>query len=562
MFDFRRRSVFLSTVAIVAGFAGSAAVAQGLGNLRGPAEFPPASYTGNQYVDSRGCVFIRAGVGGNVNWVARVSPQRRQLCGFEPTQITGAAVAAAPMANVPNPLDGPVSGSGRTQAPAQTASAPAPAPAAPVATPAPAPQVAAAPAVANPLVSAPAAAAPRQVASPSPRVISAPAPEPAPPQITRAQVCENRTGVQPGFISSRTGQPIDCGGAAPAPQVAQVAAPAQVQAPQQGITRAQACADTALTGRPYIGAQTGLPVRCGPQTQRINPVTGGGTQVAAVSPSAAQATAVQPNTSFTAPQRPYSNPLDAAPGSFGAVTQRPQTAGRSLTPYSNPLDGAPGSTFAPDPAARGAYVSPCANGVATASNLPVRCGPQVQSPSGGSASVTRARTATSGLGQALNLNPPPYSNPTYAVANPQPPQGYEPVWDDGRLNANRGLPSTQPMVRYASQPRQQQAVQVEQPRVSTRAAAPQSTSQAAPRPAEQISGHRYVQVGNFTTRDQAQSVAQALRAQGLPMRVGVYQQNGQEMRIVLAGPFANDSQLQSALGTARNAGFSGAFLRR
>jgi cell division septation protein DedD len=79
---------------------------------------------------------------------------------------------------------------------------------------------------------------------------------------------------------------------------------------------------------------------------------------------------------------------------------------------------------------------------------------------------------------------------------------------------------------------------------------------------EQISGHRYVQVGTFGTRDQAQSIAQSLRTRGLPMRVGVFNQNGTEMRLVLAGPFSSDAQLQSALGTARGAGYSGAFTRR
>lgn len=72
----------LFKVFAVAGWAAvsviSAASAQ---SLSGPAENPPASFKGSQYVDSRGCVFLRAGIGGRVNWVPRISRDRKALCG-------------------------------------------------------------------------------------------------------------------------------------------------------------------------------------------------------------------------------------------------------------------------------------------------------------------------------------------------------------------------------------------------------------------------------------------------------------------------------------------------
>lgn len=73
-------------------------------NLSGPAEFPPASFTAEQYVDSRGCAFIRAGQGDVVDWVPRISRSRQPICGLPPSLSRQAAPVVAPqIATAPTP---------------------------------------------------------------------------------------------------------------------------------------------------------------------------------------------------------------------------------------------------------------------------------------------------------------------------------------------------------------------------------------------------------------------------------------------------------------------------
>ncbi len=86
---------FISISVLALGLVTSAH-AQSLRNPKGPANLPPASFKGPQFVDNRGCVFIRAGRGGNVNWVPRVSRDRKQICGLRPTFGTTSVATAAP----------------------------------------------------------------------------------------------------------------------------------------------------------------------------------------------------------------------------------------------------------------------------------------------------------------------------------------------------------------------------------------------------------------------------------------------------------------------------------
>ncbi len=197
--------------------------AQTLRNGQTPAEFPPASFKGTQYVDSNGCVFIRAGIDGNVTWVPRVNRQRRLICGQTPSLSANAAAAArvTPRQSAPGveqiTVSPPAAETAATQAPAPaprptvrtTQAAPAPA------APAPAPRVtvqrpAAAPA---PRVQAP-------IATPTPAPAAqartqVPAPAPAPRRTVTAEraapSCAGGTSVSSRYINSGQYGPVRCG---------------------------------------------------------------------------------------------------------------------------------------------------------------------------------------------------------------------------------------------------------------------------------------------------------------------------------------------------------------
>ncbi|MGB0959769.1 MAG: hypothetical protein ACPGVK_05905 [Halocynthiibacter sp.] len=72
----------------------SAASATTLRRAGPPAEQPPLSFTGSQYIDSKGCAYIRAGGTGVIKWVPRVTRGRKVICGLEPSLSKGIQTTA------------------------------------------------------------------------------------------------------------------------------------------------------------------------------------------------------------------------------------------------------------------------------------------------------------------------------------------------------------------------------------------------------------------------------------------------------------------------------------
>lgn len=437
--------MFRLLVALSVGFGGVAAVANAqFTTERQPAEFPPETYTASQYVDSEGCVFVRAGIGGVTSWVPRVNRSREPLCGFEPSLTIADRVAMTP--EFPDELIIEI------------------------------PQLQLPAAEAMPMESDDVAA--------SPAAETVAAVEDAEPQLRLSEVCDGKSGVLSGFRVKETGEPVDCGPVEPQAVVA-MSPPAALEPVSQGPSLAhgsmiglqEICADIEATGREYILASGGA-LNCEALTsgRRYRVVSIGG-----IAPLVADEAAVTP-AQLAAP--------------------------------------APRDRLATSAIARGAcrYEIGSVDEYLTGGNgVPFRCVPQDVLPYDKNSSGTAEAPTSSNTSRTASRAP---------VAVPSVPEGYEPVWTDGRLNPQRGIPE-----------------------------AAASSSEVSSKAAGNM-----IQVGVFAVSANAQRAISALQSAGLPVQRGSLQRDGKTLHVIQAGPIGGTG-VAAALRSVRDLGYRDAFVR-
>ncbi|WP_397542458.1 SPOR domain-containing protein [Roseovarius salis] len=233
-----RLASVLATAAIVVSCGAATVQAQSSDKIV-PAEFPPDGYQGRQYVDSKGCVFIRAGVDGNVTWVPRMTRSREHICGFKPTLTA----SARPDTPAPRPA---------AESEPEPAAKPAPRTAAVEQAPDPKPRAARAPsyrrAPAPPAAPVKPKAPEKAVAKPdNKRVVSA--------------VCRGASPLSQKYINTSTGLSVRCGPQS-APHVTYKSGARTTAAPVRDTSRKPAYTTVPRAGA--TGYRTG-PARVAPK---------------------------------------------------------------------------------------------------------------------------------------------------------------------------------------------------------------------------------------------------------------------------------------------------------
>lgn len=467
-------------------------------NVRVPNEFPPESYTGRQYVDSKGCVYIRAGIDGQTTWVPRLSRARKVICGFQPSLATTTAQAEA------QPVQ------------RQASSAPPPV------------QITVAP------QARPEQSPSRETASTRPAASTAQrstAPAPQPRVVSRSpQAAPTATAPRP---ARQKAQPS----ATPTPKKqASGAKTVRVRQPAPQVAQGQpACEGASPISAQYLRAKPGMAVRCGPQAQPHSTVISGGggagpTMRVVRQPATQTARALEnvPRRVITsqtrvAPKHVYRKQVNTAAGISVPTGYQPVWEDDRLNPERAH------QTFA---------------GMAQADVVWTKTVPR--------------RLVERSTGREVTYRYPGLQYP-YTSFDQQRAAGV--------TVATRGVVMQEPVRVIRSRDGQirrlAQVPTTAQPQATIRrATAPTVSTRSAPKPAAKAASHRYVQVGIFVNAAHGKRAARSLAQKGLPAKTGTLNRNGQPYTLVVAGPFRTQAQLQSALSQARAAGYGGAKLRK
>lgn len=442
----------LTACACAALVAGSAS-AQSLRDTPVPAEFPPSSYAGAQYVDSQGCVFVRAGVAGNVTWVPRMTRSREPLCGFKPSFTAQAA----------------------------------PAPTEPAATPTPQATVAAAPVV----VATP----------PAPRTTPAPAPAPRTVAVRNAAPAPKP---EPTAIPSAAPPPAPKAAASVQTRQARVITP-----PDPSRT---ACFDATGVSAAYMVQHNGSPVRCGPQsTPHVTYVRNTSRRSAAPRPGTPVARGNAPAGTRVALARVYAEQQKGLAGIRVPEGMQPVWEDDRLNPRRTH------QTF---------------EGMAQMEVMWTNTVPR---------RLIDRQTGADIIHKYPGLQPP------YTSFEQQRAAGVY-VATRGRITPEPQTVRRTARAAPAATPEPTQPVAT----VSTR------STPDAPQPAN----HRYAQAGIFADATQGKAAAQKIARAGLPARRGTLTRDGRALTLVLAGPFASQTQLERGVARLHGLGFADVRLRK
>ena len=473
--------------------------AQSLAQLGGPSNPPPAGFTGQQFVDARGCVFLRAGYGKTINWVPRIDRNRKPLCGFPPTFGAEAAAAVeADMAPDPAAHAAPASAAPAQIAPTPFVAAAPSAPSAPLVVASnPRPTVVAPVFVARP-VTAQAAPSP----APAPKVYtSKPVAVAAAPQPTRP------SGFGFGLFAGLTGRP---------------AAPQGVTVPPDATVIVAAANPNPLYQPATGAAAAGGDTRCfhsAPMLERVQLRNGG---------SALVCTRGDGTTDGWRP------PIFVQNNGVGVALSNPpltpQTMAGAVVVYNG---------YAPQqPAGQVAYANPA---------------PVVV--------IVPQTGATRVASSAVPKPPPGYKlawkdgrlNPLRGVGTPQGQAAQDQIW-------TRTVPAV--LVATAPQKPAVRVLGVSI-NLSTMSAPQTNAApvRIAANPSPATGGALFVQVGTFGQPSNATGAKARLAALGLPVSTSAITRKGKDLQIVYAGPFATASAAQVALQSIHGAGFADAILR-